>query len=79
MMHLCKIISLGFFPIGLLAQNAFEPPDFDITAALLQNGVDVSTIPSLAGLSKRTTSSGGCSIAVRLILRSCSIPKQILC
>ncbi|OAG24666.1 FAD-binding domain-containing protein [Alternaria alternata] len=69
MMHLCKIISLGFFPIGLLAQNAFEPPDFDITAALLQNGVDVSTIASLAGLSKRTTSSGGCSIACSSLKR----------
>jgi len=60
---------LGFFPSVLLAQQTFESSDFDVTAALLGNGVDVSDIPGLADLSKRT-SSGSCSVAVSLTLHS---------
>ena len=67
-MRLLNIISVGFFSVVILAQETFEPSDFDVTAALLENGVDVSDIPSLAGISKRTKP-GGCEIAVRLTRR----------
>lgn len=64
-MRFSQFVLLGFFPSVLLAQQTFESPDFDITAALLDNGVNVSDIPDPADLSKRT-SSGSCSVAVSL-------------
>jgi uncharacterized MnhB-related membrane protein len=48
---------------GVLAQDAFEAPDFNVTEALIGNGVNVSAIPELAGLVVRSSLSG-CSIAV---------------
>jgi hypothetical protein len=72
-MRLLKIVPLGLFLTVTLAQQPFEPSNFDITAALLENGVDVSDIPGLASLSKRTRP-GGCVIAVslmRLPMRCC--------
>ena len=62
-MRFSQFVLLGFFPSVLLAQQTFESPDFDVTAALLDNGVNVSDIPDPADLSKRT-SSGSCSVAV---------------
>jgi hypothetical protein len=64
-MRFSQFVLLGFFPSVLLAQQTFESPDFDITAALLDNGVNVSDIPDPVDLSKRT-SSGSCSVAVSL-------------
>ncbi len=48
-----------------IAQSAdsFEPIEFNVTEALLDNGVDVSAIPALAGLVERSSLSA-CSIAV---------------
>ncbi|KAB8068977.1 FAD binding domain protein [Aspergillus leporis] len=50
---LCSIIP------GLQATNpdVFEPPDFNITAALLEQGVDISQIPELNTLQQHPTSS----------------------
>ena len=49
---------------GASAQTGeFEAPDFNITEALLANGVNVSALPELAPLVERTLSSG-CAIAV---------------
>lgn len=45
------------------AQDIFEAPDFNVTEALIKNGVNVSAIPELAGLAIRSSLSG-CSIAV---------------
>ncbi|KAF2111253.1 FAD binding domain-containing protein [Lophiotrema nucula] len=44
------------------AQDAIEPADFDVKAALLRNGVDVSTIPALLGLVE-SKSPAACSTA----------------
>lgn len=54
--------------VGVSAQtgDVFEAPDFNITEALLDNGVNVSAIPELAGLVERTLLSG-CSIAVSYV------------
>jgi hypothetical protein len=46
-----------------LSQSTFEPADFNVTEALLDNGVDVSAIHELADFTKRSLYSG-CSIAV---------------
>lgn len=66
-MRITPILSLGLTPALLaFAQEVFEPADFNITEALLGNGVDVSEIPGLSdlsGLSERSLLSG-CSIAV---------------
>ena len=62
-MRFSQFVLLGVFPSVLLAQQTFESPDFDITAALLDNGVNVFDIPDPTDLSKRT-SSGSCSVAV---------------
>jgi len=48
---------------GVSSQDTFEPPDFNVTEALIQNGVNVTAIPELAGLVVRS-SLKGCSIAV---------------
>jgi len=49
--------------VGASAQDTFEAPDFNVTEALIQNGVNVSAMPELAGLAIRSSLSG-CSIAV---------------
>jgi hypothetical protein len=60
-------ISLGALAVaaGVTAQDAFEPADFNVTEALIDNGINVSAIPELAGLVVRS-SLKGCSIAVGL-------------
>lgn len=47
----------------VLAQGTFEPADFNVTDALLSQGVNVSAIPALEGLVERSSTSA-CSIAV---------------
>lgn len=49
--------------VGVSAQDTFEAPEFNVTEALIKNGVNVSAIPELAGLVVRSSVSG-CSIAV---------------
>ena len=55
----------------------FEPADFNVTRALIANGVNVSAIPELAALTERSLLSE-CSIAVSFrnhtcfVLRICS-------
>lgn len=61
----------SFFTLGAFAgfaaaqSGVFEPLDFNITEALIENGVNVSAIPELAQLAERSLLSG-CSIAVSL-------------
>jgi hypothetical protein len=62
-MRVSSLVSLGFMPSGILAQDVFEPADFNVTEALLNNGVNVSAIPDLSGLAERSLL-GGCSVAV---------------
>jgi hypothetical protein len=46
-----------------VASQVFEPADFNITGALLANGVNISAIPDLASLAERSPSNS-CSAAV---------------
>ena len=56
--------SLGFAATVVYAQTGeFEAPDFNITQALIANGINVLALPELAPLIDRS-SLGGCSIAV---------------
>ncbi|EUC50339.1 hypothetical protein COCMIDRAFT_1060 [Bipolaris oryzae ATCC 44560] len=45
------------------AQDVFESSDFNVVEALANNGVNVSTIPALAGLSEKRAVSTGCTAA----------------
>ncbi|RYO28564.1 hypothetical protein AA0113_g10790 [Alternaria arborescens] len=56
------VVSLAAFAVGALSQATFEPADFNITEALLKNGVNISAIPELASFAERSLSSG-CSAA----------------
>jgi hypothetical protein len=55
-------LAFGTLVVGVLAQ-VFEPADFNITEALLDNGVNVSAIPELAPLAAKSLLYG-CSVAV---------------
>jgi hypothetical protein len=61
-MRVSSIIPLGFMP-GIIAQDVFEPADFNVAEALLDNGVNVSALPELSELGARSRLSG-CSIIV---------------
>jgi hypothetical protein len=62
-MRASSIVLSAFVPAGIFGQNVFEPADFNVTEALLDNGVNVLDIPDLAESTKRSLLSG-CSIAV---------------
>ncbi|KAF1828205.1 FAD-binding domain-containing protein [Decorospora gaudefroyi] len=57
-------VSLGALAVAVRvsAQEIFEPVDFNVTEALIDNGVNITAIPELAGLVARS-SLKGCSIA----------------
>ncbi|KAI4615728.1 hypothetical protein J4E80_006144 [Alternaria sp. BMP 0032] len=55
-------VSSAALVAGVVSQATFEPADFDVTEALLKNGVDVSALPELAPLAERSLLDG-CSIA----------------
>ena len=43
--------------------QAFEPADFNVTEALIEQGVNLSALPELASLAERSSNSA-CQIAV---------------
>jgi hypothetical protein len=61
---------VGAFAAGAFAQSAFEPANFNITEALVSNGIDISAIPELSGLVERTLDLSPCSIAVGCLTMS---------
>lgn len=63
-----SIASLAAFAGGVASQVAFEPTEFNVTAALLNNGVAVSALPDLTSTVGRT-SVNGCSAAVGAVNR----------
>ena len=50
----------------LVASRTFEAPDFNVTEALLDQGVNISALPELAGLVERS-SDLACNIAVSVL------------
>lgn len=60
-------VSIGALLAGTFAQSntdVFETADFNVTEALIDNGVDVSAILELSGLVERTLDLSPCAIAV---------------
>jgi hypothetical protein len=60
-------VPLVAFAAGVLSQTTFEPSNFNVTEALLDNGVNISAIPQLAPFVEKSLLSG-CSVAVRYYL-----------
>jgi hypothetical protein len=75
-MRASSVVLLAFVAPRIFGQDVFEPADFDVSKALFNNGVNVSDIPDLAGLAKRSLPSG-CSIAVSAHHR-CHYPESLL-
>lgn len=46
------------------AKSVFEPAEFNVTSALIANGVDVSAVPYLAGLDTGSPTTELCATAV---------------
>jgi hypothetical protein len=61
-MQILRQLLISAAATAVLAQT-FEPTDFNVTDALLDQGVNVSAIVGLADLAERSSLSG-CSIAV---------------
>lgn len=73
-----SFVSVAAFLAGALAQRTFEPADFNVTDALLENGVDISAIPELAELAgnlQERSLINGCTIAVRRPLLDDKTPR----
>ncbi|KAF1918568.1 hypothetical protein BDU57DRAFT_547586 [Ampelomyces quisqualis] len=60
-MRTSSFISFGLMPTAIIAQDVFEPVEFNVAEALLDNGVNISAIPELSGLGARSHLSS-CSI-----------------
>jgi hypothetical protein len=59
------LASFGALAASATAQDAFEPFDFNVTEALVANGVNVSALPALAALTEKRSLSSPCTAAVR--------------
>ncbi|OAL37816.1 hypothetical protein AYO20_02993 [Fonsecaea nubica] len=71
-------IGLGITASVAAQDSPFEPPDFNVTQALVDQGVNVSALPELASLTKRSSISP-CSIAcdsLRLLFGSSNVIEQ---
>lgn len=69
--------SFGALAACAASQNAFEPSDFNVTEALIANGVNVSALPDLAAFNEKRSLSSPCTAAVRILLlppaRTCQL------
>lgn len=59
-----SILTLAAIAGNVLAQEIFEPSDFNVTEALIVNGVDVSALPELTNLTEKRSLVSPCVIAV---------------
>jgi len=59
-----SILSLAAIAGNALAQEVFEPSDFNVTEALIANGIDVSALPELANLTEKRSLFSPCAVAV---------------
>lgn len=65
---LCALTSGAF---ALTTDSSFEPPNFNVTAALVANGVNPEFIPDSTALTERS-SLGACNVAVCFLVISIS-------
>jgi hypothetical protein len=59
-----SVLFLGAVAGGVFAQDAFEPSDFNVTEALIENGVNFSALPELAVLTEKRSLANPCAVAV---------------
>jgi hypothetical protein len=59
-----SFLSLATIAGNALAQEAFEPLDFNVTEALIANGVDISALPELANITEKRSLFSPCAVAV---------------
>ena len=67
-MKVSFLASFGALAASATAQDAFEPFDFNVTEAVVANGVNVSALPALAALAalaEKRSPSSPCTAAVR--------------
>lgn len=62
-MRISPIAFLGFLQAAIFGQDLFEPVDFNVTQALLDNGVKSSALPEGVGYATQSQLIG-CSLAV---------------
>ena len=62
-MKLFSVAAIAALTASSVAQDSFETPDFNVTEALVEQGVNLTALPELAGLAERS-SDLACSIAV---------------
>lgn len=70
-MKTVSAVSFGALVASTFAQTntgVFEPTDFNISEALIDNGIDVLAIPELSVLVGRAPNPNSCSIAVSRIM-----------
>jgi hypothetical protein len=65
-MRLFYTLSFGLIYVcrAVAGQESFEPDDFDVIRALVEHGVNISSIPNLSELVARSPSKG-CALAVK--------------
>jgi hypothetical protein len=63
-MKAISVLFLGAVAGGVFAQDAFEPSDFNVTEALIENGVNFSALPELAVLTEKRSLFNPCAVAV---------------
>lgn len=63
-MRFSSVLSLVALASSAFAQDAFEASDFNVTEALVANGVDVSALPELANLTTKRSLFSPCAVAV---------------
>jgi hypothetical protein len=66
-----SVLFLGAVAGRVFAQDAFEPTDFNVTEALIENGVDFSALPELAVLTEKRSLFNPCAVAVGIPLFQC--------
>jgi len=62
-MKLSSIAATAALTASSVAQDLFETPDFNVTEALVEQGVNISALPEFVGLIEQS-SDLACSIAV---------------
>jgi len=72
-MRVSSVALFGSLSAATIAQDVIEPADFNVTQALLENGVDPSDLPDVTALTKRSLFSG-CSLAVSCAFSSLPRP-----
>ena len=59
-----SLLPLAAIASHALAQDVFEPANFNVTEALIANGINISALPGLGNLTEKRSLSNPCAVAV---------------